>query len=85
MKCASCGADINHGYFTQRDEEVNYICSDCLLTYDKYRRIQKKNKYDHAAIYQMHEDGFCNGTIATQFGTNPLTVGWIIRSVEKGE
>ena len=85
MICASCGNETSYGFFTEtKDGSVSYICGECLVSYDNYRKIRKKHKYDHLAIYAMHKEGFCDKTIATHFGTNPLTVGRIIENIERG-
>lgn len=83
MICISCEEELTHGYFQKTEEGIMVICTECLLRYDKYRKIVRKNKYDHEAIYKMHTEGYCDKTIATYFGTNPLTVGKIIRDIER--
>jgi hypothetical protein len=83
MYCISCEKDIDHGYFKKTEEGVMVICLDCLLQYDQYRKIKAKWKYDHDAIYEMYQKGYSFKSIATYHGTNPLTVGHIIREKEK--
>ena len=78
MKCNSCGKEIHNGYFWE-GQSVNYICTDCLLSYRK----EKMNKYDRNQIMTMHRKGYPNKTIATVMGTNPLTIAWVIRKEKK--
>lgn len=39
--------------------------------------------YDRKQIMEMHEKGYSLQTIATVMGTNPLTIGCIIRKEER--
>jgi DNA-directed RNA polymerase subunit RPC12/RpoP len=80
MECSHCGKSIRNGYFNESEEGMTYICIDCLLRFDSFR---KRRKYDYASIYKMHEQGYCDRTIATQFGTNPLTISGIIKDIER--
>ena len=80
MECTNCGKSITSGFFSQSQEGMTYICTDCLLRFDRFR---KRRKYDYRAIYNMHKQGYGERTIATQFGTNPLTISGIINDIEK--
>lgn len=79
MICTSCGSEAKSGYFEETTEGMKYICIDCLLRFDRFR---KRRKYDYVSIYRMHKEGYCEKTIATQFGTNPLTISGIIKDIE---
>lgn len=80
MICANCHKYVRYGYFWE-GESVKYICTDCLLAY----RENKVKKYDREQIMTMHNKGYPNRTIATVMGTNPLTIGCIIRRETKRE
>ena len=49
------------------------FCETCI------RSALKNNKYNHQQILEMHERGASDKAIANHIGTNPLTVGMIIR------
>jgi len=80
MKCNSCGKEIHYGYFWE-GESVQYICTDCLLSYKE----KSMNKYDHEMIMKLYKEGIPNDRIATIMGTNPLTIACIIRKELKRE
>ena len=80
MKCNNCGNEITYGYFWE-GQSVKYICTDCLLSYKK----GKMKIYDRKQIMEMHAKGYALRTIATVMGSNPLTIGCIIRREEKRE
>ena len=80
MNCASCGKEITYGYFWEGDS-VRYICTECLLSYRK----KKMKIYDRKQIMEMHAKGYALRTISTVMGSNPLTIGCIIRREEKRE
>ena len=80
MKCENCGKEIRYGYFWE-GQSVKYICTDCLLSYKK----GKMKIYDRKQIMEMHAKGYALRTIATVMGSNPLTIGCIIRREEKRE
>lgn len=81
MKCANCGKSITNGYFNETEEGMTCICIDCLLRYNAIRK--RHPKHDCAKIYGMHERGFGSRSIATFFGTNPLTISGIIQDIER--
>ena len=80
MICNNCGKGITYGYFWEGDS-VRYICTECLLSYKK----GKMKIYDRKQIMEMHAKGYALRTIATVMGSNPLTIGCIIRREEKLE
>ena len=80
MQCSNCKKEINNGYFQNTDEGMMCICTECLRKYDS---IRKKHKFDCMEIYRMHEKGYSDRSIATYFETNPLTIGWILKDLER--
>lgn len=80
MICANCHKPVTYGYFWE-GESVKYICTDCLLSYKE----RKMKIYDRKQIMEMHAKGYALRTIATVMGSNPLTIGCIIRREEKRE
>lgn len=81
MKCSNCGKEIRSGYFTETEEGMKYICTDCLLRYDKIRK--RHRKYDVSEIYSMHMAGYSAKTLASYFKSNPLTISGIINDMER--
>lgn len=74
MKCASCGKEINYGYFWE-GSSVRYICTECLLSYKR----GKVKKYDRKQIREMYEKGYSFETMATVMGTRAMTIKRIVR------
>jgi len=81
MICANCGKSISSGYFSETEEGMTCICIDCLLRYSEVRK--RHPNHDIVAIYRMYQEGYGNRSIATFFETNPLTIGGIIKDIEK--
>lgn len=86
MKCASCEKEVTSGFFKETEEGMMCLCTDCLRMYDQYRKlVQKHRNLDCEGIYQMHQKGYGNKTIATFFGTNPFVVSRIIKEIETSD
>lgn len=69
LACDRCGRKISGAYMGDADTG-KVFCSGCILG----------RRYDHKAIREMYGRGASIEAIARHVGTNPLTVGWIVRN-----